>query len=118
VEDDEDVRGYATLVLSRQGYRVYAHADGHSAIRAVEHLSEAPALLVTDVIMPDMNGKTLADRLTVRCPDLRVLFTSGYTENVIAHHGVLEPGVEFLQKPYSVEALVSRVREVLDTPRT
>ena len=71
-------------------------------------------LLVTDVVMPGMNGRQLAERLARAHPETRTLFTSGYTENIIAHHGVLERGIEFLSKPYTLETLTSRVREMLD----
>jgi two-component system, cell cycle sensor histidine kinase and response regulator CckA len=71
-------------------------------------------LLVTDVVMPGMNGRALAERVTSLIPAMRVLFVSGYTENVIVHHGVLKDDLEFLAKPYSVDQLARRVREVLD----
>jgi YesN/AraC family two-component response regulator len=71
-------------------------------------------LLITDVIMPEMNGKTLASKLRSHLPDLRCLFMSGYTANAIAHHGVLDEGVHFIQKPFSLPVLATKVREVLD----
>jgi DNA-binding NtrC family response regulator len=102
-------------MLRRQGYTVHAFADGPSAIAAVKSISDTLDLVITDVVMPRMNGKVLTERLLELRPSLRVLFTSGYTSNVIVHHGVLNEGVEFLAKPYSLERLAQRVREVLDT---
>ncbi len=114
VEDDPSVRALALEALSEQGYSVHAFPNGAEAVRVVGELEGPLDLLVTDVIMPGMNGKVLAESLRRLRPQLKVLYTSGYTQNVIAHHGVLDPGVEFLAKPYSVEALAARVREVLD----
>ncbi len=74
-------------------------------------------LLITDVVMPGMNGKELRERLRTTHPELKCLFMSGYTANVIAHHGVLEDGVQFLQKPFTLQTLVEKVREVLEEPR-
>jgi PAS domain S-box-containing protein len=117
VEDEERVRSIASLMLRRQGYTVHAFADGPSAIAAVESMSGELDLVITDVVMPRMNGKVLTERLLQLRPSIRVLFTSGYTANVIVHHGVLNEGVEFLAKPYSLERLSQRVREVLDKPQ-
>jgi two-component system, cell cycle sensor histidine kinase and response regulator CckA len=77
-------------------------------------MAEIPPLLVTDVVMPGMNGQVLMERLLELRPSMKVLFTSGYTANVIVHHGVLREGIEFLAKPYSLDLLAQRVREVLD----
>jgi PAS domain S-box-containing protein len=117
VEDEEHVRSIASLMLRRQGYTVHAFPDGPSAIAAVESMTGSPDLVITDVVMPKMNGQVLTQRLLQLRPSLRVLFTSGYTANVIVHHGVLNEGVEFLSKPYSLERLSQRVREVLDKPQ-
>ena len=118
VEDEEHVRTIASMMLRRQGYTVHAFADGPSAIAAVETMGGQLDLVITDVVMPRMNGKVLTERLLQLRPSLRVLFTSGYTANVIVHHGVLDEGVEFLSKPYSLEHLARRVREVLEKPQT
>jgi PAS domain S-box-containing protein len=117
VEDEEHVRSIASLMLRRQGYTVHAFPDGPAAIAAVESMSGSLDLVITDVVMPKMNGQVLTQRLLQLRPSIRVLFTSGYTANVIVHHGVLNEGVEFLSKPYSLERLSQRVREVLDKPQ-
>jgi PAS domain S-box-containing protein len=114
VEDEEHVRAIASRMLGRLGYIVYAFADGPSAIAGVVQLAEIPPLLITDVVMPGMNGQVLMERLLELRPSMKVLFTSGYTANVIVHHGVLREGIEFLAKPYSLDLLAQRVREVLD----
>jgi len=116
VEDDAAVRRLGERLLLRQGYRVQAFGNSAEALAAARGMSEPVALLVTDVIMPGMNGRALADELRQRWPTLKVLFVSGYTQNLIAHHGVLEAGVDFLAKPYSSEDLAQRVREVLGSP--
>jgi two-component system cell cycle sensor histidine kinase/response regulator CckA len=117
VEDDDTVRALAARLLARQGYRVLDFADGPSALNWLSTSAEPIALLLTDVIMPAMNGKTLADAVVAARPGTRVLYASGYTSNVIVQHGVLKPGVEFLAKPFTIAALAERVREVLDRAR-
>jgi len=114
VEDDAAVRAPALRMLRHLGYQVHEFASGPLALAAEPTLPATIHLLVTDVIMPGLNGRQLADQLLARRPGLRVLFTSGYTHDVIAHHGVLDPGVEFLAKPYTLESLGRRVRQVLD----
>ena len=114
VEDDVSVRTAAASMLRWLGYRVHACANGAEALAQVPALLMPPALLITDVIMPGMNGRELATQLRERLPGLKVLYASGYTHNVIAHQGVLDEGIEFLSKPYSLETLGRRVREVLD----
>jgi len=114
VEDEGMVRSLASKILTRYGYTVL-EADGSG--RALEIGSGYPRelhLLVTDVVMPGMNGKELYGRLKERRPNLRALFMSGYTDDVIAHHGVLERQMQFIQKPFSIEFLVKKVRDVLD----
>jgi CheY-like chemotaxis protein len=116
VEDEEAVRELASVVLAAQGYRVIeAENPAHAEELSAKHSSEIQ-LLLTDVVMPGMSGRELARRITARSPKLRVLYMSGYTDNVIATGGVLEPGVSFLQKPFTPRALTVKVREVLDTP--
>ena len=112
-EDNEMVRRLARQILERQGCRVIEAEDGQDALNKMAAHDGPVHLLLTDVVMPDMDGKTLAGRVSETHPDLKVLFMSGYTENVIAHHRVLKEGVNFIQKPFSVRALIEKVREVL-----
>ena len=112
-EDDGAVREVIATTLQRAGYQVIKASRGAEGLAAAAH--EGPlGLLVTDVIMPDMNGRTLSERLRAGHPDLRTLFISGYASNVIGHHGVLDEGVEFPQKPFTRWGLLSKVRAVLD----
>ena len=116
VEDEPMILDITTKMLERQGYTVQAAATPGEAIRlAREHAGEIH-LLMTDVVMPEMNGRDLAKNLLSLYPNLKRLFMSGYTADVIAHHGVLDEGVQFIQKPFSVQTLAVKVREVLDDP--
>jgi len=115
VEDDQSVRSLAYHILHRQGYTILEEANGEKALRlAQEHAGEKIHLLFTDVVMPHMNGKELADQLKLLRPDIKVLYTSGYTDNAIVHHGVLTPGTHILHKPFSPKSLSQKVRKVLD----
>lgn len=118
VEDEKMVCRLAVKLLSRRGYQVLSATSPGEAIAMVEQHEGPIDLLLTDVIMPKINGRELADKITELQPEIKVLFTSGYTQNIIAHHGVMDENVEFLAKPYSLEALASRVREVLDRSET
>lgn len=114
VEDEPSVLKLTTKVLQRQGYQVVEAATPGEAERlAIEHQGNID-LLVTDVVMPEMNGCELANRLLSLYPDLKYLFMSGYTADVIAHHGMVYEGVNFIEKPFSIKALARKVREVLD----
>ena len=113
VEDQEEVRSYAVQVLETYGYRVLAACDGPSAIAAAGDHAGPIHVLLTDVVLPGMNGRQLADRLAGERPGIKVLFTSGYTRDVIAHRGVLDADVAYLAKPYSPEALAAKLREVI-----
>ncbi|MBN1512571.1 MAG: PAS domain S-box protein [Phycisphaerae bacterium] len=117
-EDDEAVRHLTERLLSSAGYTVVAARNGTHAEEVFNRRQEPIHLLVTDVIMPDMDGRKLADRLMERRPGLKVLFVSGYTSDIIAHHGVLDEGVEFLEKPFSRQCLLQRVRDLLGRDRT
>jgi PAS domain S-box-containing protein len=113
VEDQEDVRRFALLALKAAGYEVLAAADGPAALAL---LDAHPALdiLVTDVVMPRMSGRELAEAVRARHPKVKVLFVSGYTDDAVVRHGVSESDAAFLQKPYSAHALGRKVRETLD----
>ncbi|MBC2742647.1 MAG: response regulator [Desulfosarcina sp.] len=114
VEDDLSLLKLALKILDGLGYTVLiAGTPGEAMSLAEAHAGEIH-LLVTDVIMPEMNGRELAQRLQSLCPDLKHLFMSGYTANTIAHHGVLDEGVNFIQKPFSQRDLAITVRKVLD----
>ncbi len=114
VEDESSVRHLAARVLRDQGYTIHEASDGTEALHFMQgNGGENIDLLLTDVIMPKLNGKELSEHLKNINPKLRVLFTSGYTDDVIAHHGVLEDGTDFIQKPYTSAALTTKVREVL-----
>jgi PAS domain S-box-containing protein len=118
VEDDDDVRVYTVESLRELGYRVLEAHDGPSALRLLER-QEAPIdLLLTDVVMPAMNGRELADQARLRQPALRVLFTTGYARNAALHAGRLDPGVDLLPKPFTFAALAAKVRAALDRGAT
>lgn len=114
VEDEPAILDLGKQILEMQGYRVLIAGTPGEAIRiATEHVGEIH-LLLSDVIMPEMNGRELAKKLLSLYPGLKRLFMSGYTADVIAHHGVLDEGVQFIQKPFSLDALTAKVRETLD----
>jgi len=114
VEDDVAVRRVAVRILEVSGYRVFETGDPERALTLFDEVGATVELLVVDLVMATMSGKALASRLREKKPELRVLYTSGYTENTIVHHGVVDEGVNFLAKPYGPAELSRRVREVLD----
>jgi two-component system, cell cycle sensor histidine kinase and response regulator CckA len=114
-EDNHHLLQMTVQLLERQGYRVIACDSAHACLDLV-HAYEGPiGLLLTDVVMPAMNGRELYERLAALRPGLKVLYMSGYTDDVIAHRGILDDGVEFIQKPFSVPAFAQKVRELLDS---
>jgi PAS domain S-box-containing protein len=115
VEDEANLRYLARQYLEKQGYRVIEAADGAVAMQIVVAHEGMIHLLLTDVIMPGMNGRELAQRVSEIRPNVKVLYMSGYTENVIGHNGTLDAGVRLLQKPFNLRDLKDKVREVLDT---
>ncbi len=114
VEDEPSILRMTTRLLEKLGYRVLAAATPGEAVALAKKSGQKIHLLMTDVIMPEMNGKDLAAVLQSDCPNLRCLFMSGYTADVIAHHGVLDEGVQFLQKPFTKNHLALKVRGLLD----
>ena len=114
VEDEDVVRNLCVRVLDELGYKVLQAGNGDEAIALALGYGERIDLLLTDVVMPGMGGREVANRLTQIHPETRFLFTSGYTDNAIVQHGVLDEGVSFIGKPYSPSAIAKKVREVLD----
>ena len=118
VEDDDMVRGMITQMLKAIGYSVIAAATPGEALSLCEKGDTTVDLVITDVVMPVMNGRELRDKLRVVRPEIKVLFVSGYTSNVVVHHGILEEGVHFLQKPFSMNDLSRKISEALAGKRT
>lgn len=114
VEDDEAVRKLAVKALERKGYRVLVSQHAEEALNLCKQCKEPIHLILTDVIMPQMSGRHLAESLKEVRQDFKVLYMSGYTDDAIVHHGVLEKGMNFIQKPFTIDGLASKVREVLD----
>jgi CheY-like chemotaxis protein len=118
VEDEPTLRHLARSVLELQGYKVLSANNGQDALHAArDHKGSPIRLVITDVIMPLMGGKVMAEWLKTANPDLKILFTSGYTDDAVTQQGLLAGGVEFLPKPYMPATLVCKVREMLDGPK-
>jgi hypothetical protein len=113
VEDEKAVRDLTVRILQQLGYTILTAGNGEEALEISRAHAGAIDLLLTDVVMPNMSGRQLADNLQAGRPDTKVLYLSGYTENTVVHHGVLDAGVDFLPKPYSRENLARKLREVL-----
>jgi CheY-like chemotaxis protein len=116
VEDEPAVRELMREALSGQGFTVLVAGTGEEALEIAARHPGGLRLVVTDVVMPKLGGAEVARRLAAANPGLRVLFVSGYTADAIVHHGVLAPGLDYLQKPFGPSALVDKVREVLGRP--
>ncbi|PKL38101.1 MAG: hypothetical protein CVV44_13115 [Spirochaetae bacterium HGW-Spirochaetae-1] len=114
VEDDDMVRNFATNILERLGYNIISCNTAESALEKSREYSGNIHILVTDVVLPGMNGKTLADAIVKQRQGIKVLFTSGYNENIIVHHGVLDEGIQFIGKPYTMDSLARKIREIMD----
>ena len=114
VEDAEAIRSLARKVLTAQGYTVLEAGDGVEALQIAERHTGMLHLVLTDVVMPGMSGRELAQRLAPLRPQLKLLYMSGYTGDAVVHRGVLEDGLPFLAKPFTPEDLASKVRDVLD----
>jgi two-component system, cell cycle sensor histidine kinase and response regulator CckA len=115
VEDDEMIRSLIRDILESTGYRVLVADDPEQGMKLIGEQQDEINLLLTDLILPGMSGRELVDRVTKEKPEMRVLFMSGYSDEAVARHGILEPGLAFLQKPFSRDALVRKVRDVLDS---
>jgi DNA-binding response OmpR family regulator len=117
VEDAEPLRKLAAMFLRESGYRILSAPDGQQALQIARQNPGPIHLLLTDVVMPGMNGRVLGERLAASQPGMKVLYMSGYTDSFIAGHGVLEAGTHLLHKPFTQEALTRKVRELLDAKR-
>lgn len=114
IEDEDSVRKLAVRLLRRQGYKVLEAEGSGKAFMLCERYREPIHLILTDVVMPEMSGRELTEHLNRIHPEAKILYMSGYTDNVILHHGILEKGIAFIQKPFTLEILAKKVREVLD----
>jgi CheY-like chemotaxis protein len=114
VEDEKDVRSLIVQILRKQGYQVIEAESGAEAFDACANHEGKISLLLTDVVMPGMSGRELAEKLLSWQPEMKVLYMSGYTDDAMIRYGVLEAGMNFMQKPFSMEALAQKVRQVLD----
>jgi two-component system cell cycle sensor histidine kinase/response regulator CckA len=115
-EDQPEVRAVTRAILSRRGYTVLVASGGEEALHLVREFQQPIHLLLTDVVMPSMSGRELFTHVHALRPEVRVLYASGYTDNAVVYHGVLEQGVAFIQKPFTPERLLGKVRDVLDKP--
>jgi len=113
VEDDAALRELISTALCKYGYTVLEAGNGGEALLFCEKEKAAIQLMLTDVVMPQISGRALAERLAALHPEMKVLYMSGYTGDAIVHHGVLESGLNFIQKPFKVLSLIEKVREVL-----
>ena len=117
VEDDNDLRAYLIEALRDLNYRAYGARDGAAALGILEQPTRMVDLLLTDVVMPGMNGRELSNRARELRPDLKVLFMSGYSPNAVVHQGRVERDVQLIRKPISIQDLSARLRDMLDQGR-
>jgi response regulator RpfG family c-di-GMP phosphodiesterase len=117
VEDEDMVRNLASELLKENGYTVLEAGGGEEAIRLCRKHKDAIDLLITDVVMPKMSGKNVANQVQMVHPETRVLFMSGYTDEAIVHHGIVDSHIAFIQKPFSETGLMQKIREVLDSAK-
>ncbi len=116
VEDEPVVRQVIGKILEMNGYQVLRAEHGRKALQIMARRPGPVHLLLTDVVMPDMGGRELVEKLAPGHPDLKVLYMSGYSEDAVVQHGVSGPGLAFVQKPFKNEELLVKVRQLLDTP--
>jgi DNA-binding NtrC family response regulator len=112
IEDEDRMRGFVEEAFRELGFEVVSASNGLTGLRLLDSYADI-ALLFTDVVMPDMNGRRLAEEAQRRRPSLRVIFTTGFSRNAVIHNGVLDKDVNFLSKPFTLEQLMAKVREVL-----
>ncbi|HWI18943.1 MAG TPA: PAS domain S-box protein, partial [Vicinamibacterales bacterium] len=117
VEDETDLREILEQYLESKGYTVLSAADGQAGLAAFREAAPQPRLLITDVVMPGMSGRALADQLRTEHPPIKVLYLSGYTDDAVLRHGILPNDTHFLQKPFALHDLAGKVRSILDTPQ-
>ena len=113
-EDEPAILKFIQSMLEEMGYSVIAASSPHQALRLARDFKDQIELLITDVIMPAMNGRDLADSIHSFCPSMNVLFVSGYPANILDQHGILNDGVHFIAKPFSLSALAEKVHQVLN----
>ena len=118
VEDQIEARSVICETLRRRGYTVIEAINGPDAIVKGRQPETAIDVMLTDVVMPGMGGRRVAEVIRATRPNLRVVYMSGYTDSAIVDHGILEPGVTFVQKPFATDTLLRKIREVLDAPNT
>ena len=116
VEDQDEVRDFAVQALANRGYRVLQAADGPGALALAERHTGIIDVLLTDVVLPGMNGRELAEHFKTRRPGIKLIYTSGYAQDIIANRGVLHSGVAYIHKPYTADEIANKVREAIETP--
>jgi CheY-like chemotaxis protein len=117
VEDAKMVRNFVEKILTESGYTVLMASNGMEALQLCQEYTDPIHLLLTDVVMPGMSGRELSEQIILLRPEIKTLYMSGHTDHAIVHHGLLEPGISFLQKPFNTTALTRELRKVLDTAR-